>query len=335
MLQAFFFKACRKTAKKRAVIAGRHFINTCWYPVNLKNNNNIFVVNSILMYSFNLFFSLAVTVFGAKSPEGNSAAPDPVAFSPSEKIISHRLGDRNISIKVIQYGESMNTCCINVHDDEVTAVQAARSILEKRGGILIKIENNTKRNISFPFKGSVYTFDPNRIFSRKGIMLTLKTKGKINPLAIHEVEKFAAELLKQIPDSISCLIALHNNTNNDFSVRTYLPGGPRQNDASQVYADEWQDIDDIALTTDQDIYSKMASFGYNSILQDNVNVFRDGSLSVYYGEQNRRYINIETQHGKTVQYREMLKKLLSILDDEKKMVASQAATDMEQTTSLR
>ena len=28
----------------------------------------------------------------------------------------------------------------------------------------------------------------------------------------------------------------------------------------------------------------MASFGYNSILQDNDNVFRDGSLSVYYGE---------------------------------------------------
>lgn len=287
------------------------------------------------MYSFNLIFSLAVTVFGSKNPEKTPAVPNPATFAPTEKIITHRLGNRNISIKVIQYGESMNTCCINVHDDEVTAVQAARSILEKRGGVLIKIENNARRNISFPFKGLVYTFDPNRIFSRKGIMLTLKTKGKINPLAINEVEKFAAELLKQIPDSISCLIALHNNTNNDFSVKTYLPGGPRQNDASQVYADEWQDIDDIALTTDQDIYSKMASFGYNSILQDNVNVFRDGSLSVYYGEQNRRYINIETQHGKTGQYREMLKKLLTILDDEKKSVAGLPVIDMDQTVSLK
>lgn len=287
------------------------------------------------MYSFNLFFSLAVTVFGSKNPESNAPTSNPAAFSPSEKTITHRLGDRNISIKVIQYGESMNTCCINVHDDESTAVEAAKSILEKRGGVLIKIENNAKRNISFPFKGLVYTFDPNRIFSRRGILLTLKTKGKINLLAINEVEKFAAELLKQIPDSISCLIALHNNTNGDFSVRTYLPGGPRQYDASQVYADEWQDIDDIALTTDQDIYSKMASFGYNSILQDNVNVFRDGSLSVYYGEQNRRYINIETQHGKTGQYREMLKKLLSILDDEKKMVASLPVADTDQTASLR
>lgn len=282
------------------------------------------------MYGFNLIISLAVTVFGSKNPEKN-----PITFSPTEKTITHRLGNRNISIKVIQYGESVSTCCINVHDDEITAVEAARSILEKSGGVLIKIENNAKRNISFPFKGSVYTFDPNRIFSRKGIMLTLKTKGKINPLAINEVEKFAAELLKQIPDTISCLIALHNNTNGDFSVRTYLPGGPRQNDASQVYADEWQDIDDIALTTDHDIYTKMASFGYNSILQDNVNVFRDGSLSVYYGEQNRRYINIETQHGKTVQYREMLKKLLTILDDEKKSVAGSPVIDADQTASVK
>jgi hypothetical protein len=287
------------------------------------------------MYGFNLIFSLAVTVFGSKNPEKKPVVSNPATFSPTEKIITHRLGDRNISIKIIQYGESVNTCCINVHDDEATAVEAARSILEKRGGVLIKIENNAKRNISFPFKGSVYTFDPNRIFSRKGIMLTLKTKGKINPLAINEVEKFAAELLKQIPDTISCLIALHNNTNGDFSVRTYLPGGPRQNDASQVYADEWQDIDDIALTTDQDIYTKMAAFGYNSILQDNVNVFRDGSLSVYYGEQNRRYINIETQHGKTVQYREMLKKLLTILDDEKKSVAGSPVIDKDQTVSLK
>lgn len=62
----------------------------------------------------------------------------------------------------------------------------------------------------------------------------------------------------------------------------------------------------------------MASFGYNSILQDNDNVFRDGSLSVYYGELNKRYVNIETQHGKNNLYQEMLAKLLSVLDNERR-----------------
>lgn len=281
------------------------------------------------IYGLYLFLSLTTPVFGIKNPEINYVEVNPKAFTPSEKIIYHKLGDKIISFKVSQYGQFINTCCINLHDDEITAVNAARSVLEDRGGVLIKIENKGKRNISFPFKGMVYTFDPNRIFSRSGIMHTLKANGKINPLAVIEVEKFAANLLQLIPDSISCLIALHNNTDGDFSVKTYLPGGMRQNDASLVYADEWQDIDDIALTTDQVIYNKMASLGYNSILQNNEKVFKDGSLSVYYGEQNRRYINIETQHGKTVQYKEMLRKLLFILDEEKNSLARLVAIDTD------
>jgi len=277
------------------------------------------------MFGLHLIFFLTTTAFGIKTPEKNYVGVKPTAFTPSEKTILHKLGDKMISFKVSQYGELTNTCCINLHDDEMTAVNAARSVLQDRGGVLIKIENNGKRNISFRFKGMVYTFDPNRIFSRTGIMHTLKANGKINPLAIIEVDNFATHLLQLIPDSVSCLIALHNNSDGDFSVKTYLPGGMRHNDASQVYADEWQDIDDIALTTDQLIYDKMAASGYNSILQDNIKVFRDGSLSVYYGEQNRRYINIETQHGRTKQYIEMMKKLLYILDDEKKSMASLSA----------
>ncbi len=269
-----------------------------------------------------LLVSLTTTIFGINNPESIYHATNTAAFIPSEKTIIHKLGDRTISLKVFQYGQSVSTCCINLHDDEVTAVKAARLVLEQTGGILIKIENNAQRIISFPFKGAVYSFDPNRIFSRTGIELTLKTKGKKNPLAVIEVEKFAAQLLQLVPDSISCVIALHNNTDGDFSVKSYLPGGKRQNDASQVYADNWQDIDDITLTTDETIYNKMSALGYNSILQDNIKVYKDGSLSVYYGEQNRRYINIETQHGKTIQYKEMLGKLLYFLEDEKKPLAS-------------
>ncbi|HNJ95812.1 MAG TPA: hypothetical protein PLS65_13625 [Ferruginibacter sp.] len=270
------------------------------------------------MQGFHLLLSLTATVMGLSGL--NQPGPDntPAKFSPSEKVMTHRLGERTIAVKLIQYGDIVNTCCINVHDNERTAVEAAKTVLQNEGGILIKIENNAQRFISFPFKGQVYTFDPNRIFSRAGILLTLKTKGRINPGAISEVEKFADQLLKLIPDSINCVIALHNNYDGDFSVKTYLPGGKRQKDAKLVYADEWQDIDDIALTTDHSLYDKMASFGYNSILQDNDNVFRDGSLSVYYGELNKRYVNIETQHGKNNLYQEMLAKLLSVLDEERR-----------------
>jgi hypothetical protein len=279
------------------------------------------------MSALGILLSFTAAVCGIKNSENIYRSVNPASFIPAEKIIFQKLGDRTISIKVAQYGQSVNTCCINLHDDEVTAVQAARIVLAQTGGILIKIENKSQRIISFPFKGIIYSFDPNRIFSRAGIGFTLKAKGKINPLAIIEVEKFAAQLLKLIPDSSSCIIALHNNTDGDFSVKSYQPGGNRQNDARLVYEDSWQDVDDIALTTDEILFNKMSALSYNSILQDNLKVNKDGSLSVYYGEQNRRYINIETQFGKTVQYKEMLRKLLYFLDEEKRPATSQAAVE--------
>ncbi|MEI9957887.1 MAG: hypothetical protein WDM90_16665 [Ferruginibacter sp.] len=202
-------------------------------------------------------------------------------------------------------------------------------VLQERGGLLVKIENNAQRMVSFPFKGVTYTFDPNRIFSAAGITVTLKAKGKKDPLAAIEVEKFAAHLLQLIPDTASCIIALHNNADNDFSIKTYMPGGSRQHDAKLVFENYWQDVDDIALTTDEVIYNAMSGFGYNSILQDNVNVNKDGSLSVYYGELNKRYINIETQFGKTKQYQEMLSKLMFVLDDEKKPVVMPPNADID------
>ena len=131
-----------------------------------------------------------------------------------------------------------------------------------------------------------------------------------------EVEKFAQRILQLIPDSSSCIIALHNNTEEAYSVRTYLPGSSRELDAKAVYADSLQDVDDIAFTTDSLLFQKMAENGYNSIWQDNKKAKRDGSLSIYCGERSRRYINIETQHGKVQQYIEMLGKLLAILAKE-------------------
>ena len=80
-----------------------------------------------------------------------------------------------------------------------------------------------------------------------------------------------------------------------------------------MYVSDQQDVDDIAFTTDKGLFEKMSALGYNSIWQDNEKVKQDGSLSVYCGEKNRKYINIETQHGRMVQYQEMLAKLIDFL----------------------
>jgi len=253
----------------------------------------------------------------AQPGESNFAVSKPI-FIPAEKTIFYKMGERTIPIKVLQYGNVKDIICINLHANEETSVQAASSILEENGGTLIRIENNQQRVIYFRLRGVKYGFDPNRIFSKIGIEQTLRDNGRISPYAITEVEKFAQRLLQLIPDNTSCVIALHNNTEEAYSVRSYLPGNDRQYDAKAVYADRLQDVDDIILTTDSLLYQKMADNGYNSIWQDNDKAKKDGSLSIYCGERNKRYINIETQHGKVEQYMKMFEKLLAILAREKK-----------------
>lgn len=258
---------------------------------------------------------------------GNVNLVSNALFIPSEKTILYKLGDRTISITVSLYGTSKEIICISLHDNEYTSVEAARSVLAEKGGMLIKIDNNRKRIIRFRLRGKYYAFDPNGIFSRSGIKKTLKENSSVTEYAIKEVEKFAQRLLNLVPGETRCVIALHNNTQSGYSVKSYLTGANRQKEAKEVSQNPDQDEDDLFLTTDSSIYNKMAESGFNSVLQDNKNATKDGSLSVYYGELNKRYVNIETQHGRINQYIAMMEKLLDLLSLEKESREVQSNQD--------
>lgn len=261
-----------------------------------------------------LIISLLLSAFTAfAQPDNNALREELAKYNPTEKTIFYKLGDKTIIIRVLQYGEVKNIVCINLHSNETTSVQAAMSVLASKGGTLIKIENDNQRVINFGFRGIRYEFDPNRIFSRTGIEEALSEIGQINTAAIDEIEKFGQRILMLIPENTSCIIALHNNTDEAYSIKSYMAYGERQSDAKAVYVDCSQDEDDLALTTDSRLYQIMADNNYNSIWQDNRKARRDGSLSIYCGERKHRYINIETQHGKVEQYQQMLVKLLDAI----------------------
>lgn len=261
---------------------------------------------------------LVVTLASRAQPgEGTTDASTPF-FVPTESQALYNMAGKTIPIKIMQYGERSDLICINLHSNEDASVKAAMAVLEKYGGTLIRIENNRQRVIRFKLKGVSYAFDPNRMFSAAGIEQTLRENSRVNKAAAEEIEKFAANILAMLPDTAACVVALHNNTEEAYSIRTYLEGGQRQSDAKAVYANETQDVDDIILTTDSLLFQQMVDQGYNAIWQDNTNAKKDGSLSIYFGEAGRRYINIETQHGKVEQYAEMLEKLIAILDEENK-----------------
>lgn len=248
----------------------------------------------------------------------DSTAPVVVKkLSPAIQNLQLNVGPKKVPVTIYKYGDVNDVVCFNMHDNEFTSVEAAKQVLSERGGMIIKIENGKQRFINFKLNNKRFTFDANRIFSKEGIEQTLRDRGHYSPAAAAEIESFAKKLLSLIPDTTSCIVALHNNFNADFSIKSYIPGGSLEKNAIAVYEDSLQDADDIALTTDSILFKKMADFGYNSILQDNINVKRDGSLSVYYGEKGKLYINIETEHGRVQQYVEMLTKLFDILAVEK------------------
>jgi hypothetical protein len=284
----------------------------------------------LTLVSFSVF-----AVPAAAQPYNKEIPGNPARYIAAEKTIFYKLGDQTLPIRIFQYGDQKNIVCINLHDNEGTSVEAARSVLETKGGTLIKIENNRERVVHFKLRGILYGFDPNGIFSRVGIEKTLKENSGTNPVAIGEIEKFATRLLQLIPRNPSCIIALHNNTDGEYSVTTYLGGNERQHDARAVYLSRKQDVDDIFFTTDSLLYKKMADWGYNSIWQDNVHVLRDGSLSVYCGEKGKRYVNIETEHGKYDQYVEMLTRLLTTLTEENKNVSKASKQSSQSIKNLR
>ncbi|MEO8406420.1 MAG: hypothetical protein ABI480_17550 [Chitinophagaceae bacterium] len=225
---------------------------------------------------------------------------------PSVKTIYYQLGDNKIQIKVYQYGESKDLFFINLHDDETTAVNGARKVLESSGGMLVRIENMRQRNMRFKMNGNYFNFDPNRIFSRVGIIQTLKNFGPITTRAIEELGKFAERITELLPPAPTCIIALHNNSNGKFAITSYQPGQERERDAARILLKRSQDPDDLFLTTDSSFFAFLTTQKYNAVFQNNTTAYKDGSLSVYCGERNMRYLNCETEHGKLKQYGEMI-----------------------------
>ena len=209
----------------------------------------------------------------------------------------YKMGNRNIGIVSYKYNNNPGIVMMSLHDDEATAIETSKQVLRKTGGYLIKINNDSARFISFKLNGVTYRFDPNRIFTQTGIISSLKQQGHYSAGAATVVKNFAKFILSKIPAGTPTLIALHNNHIGDYSIYTYAYGGLVK-DRREIYIDSIHVADNFFITTDEIIYNKIRSFGYNVALQDNRAAKDDGSLSIYYGKKNKSYVNVETLHGK-------------------------------------
>ncbi len=228
-----------------------------------------------------------------------------------EEVFQYKLGDKTVKIVISKTSKRLSKFVyFNMHDNENTAVEAAKEIIKKFGGTIIELQNNGKRLINFSLKNKQFAFDPNRIFTKLGIEKTLKRNSEYTTEAEKETNKFAAKL-KNILKNYRLIVAVHNNTDENYSIKSYKTGEEFGSDAKLININSETDVDDFFFVTENSFFKFLKEKNQNVALQDNVNVNDDGSLSVYCGRHKIPYINVESEHG---HLREQMK-MLEILQD--------------------
>lgn len=235
-------------------------------------------------------------------------------YIPKETRHYFNWGNKSTAIVTSQYGRRKDIVMINLHNDETTSVEAAKIILAETGGLLIQIENEGERLISFQNAGREIQFDPNRIFTSTGLRVNLeKLNKKASKGATNTVKRFARFILKRVPQTPKTVIAIHNNDDGGYSIASYRRGADHGRDALKLHSNPELDPDNFFLVTGRNLFLKLKNAGYNIVLQNNKRAKDDGSLSIVYGKRKKNYVNVEAEHDKLDDQVSMLRKLVAVL----------------------
>ncbi len=230
------------------------------------------------------------------------------------------IGSSTITYQNTCFGKNdSDVVFINVHENENTSVKAAKVVLGSAKRYCVnQLQFRNMRFITFMHKGKSFTIDPNRIYTAKGALATLKKNShgyadEIFLAAQKLVTTLGENYTSQFVDDKKLVVALHNNTNGEpLSIISYKSGS-EANNAVAVNMNLQQDPDDFFFTTDLSVFNFLKQKGFNVALQDNEKVIDDGSLSVYAGKKKIPYINIEAQVGHIAEQKKMIEAVLEYL----------------------
>ncbi|HEX9953512.1 MAG TPA: hypothetical protein VGB53_17240 [Rubricoccaceae bacterium] len=227
----------------------------------------------------------------------------------SVQTVALRIGETPVEVRITERA-CAGACwsAVNVHDDENTAVEAAVAVIAQRGGRLVELRHAGTRNLAFTVGGEAFTVDPNRIFTDAGRARTLANLSRDTPAARAAVAAFAAALL-EVVGTPEVVVALHNNTEDNYSATSYAPGGSDAAEAEAVALAPGVDTDDFVFVTTRPLFDAVAADAVTAILQNNATPTDDGSLSVWAAQNGRPYLNIEAQHGHRAENVQMIEAL--------------------------
>lgn len=206
----------------------------------------------------------------------------------------------NTAVKVIKYSHGHGKNFVHVHQNEKTAKRAALTYIKRHGGSLLTLVHSGERHIRFVLRHQRYEFDPNRIFSDKGIKTTLRSESHYSPAAAIEVKQLAKTILRLLPKGK--IIAVHNNR--DYSMANYFPGHEMAADVRAIQQRHAQTYRNFYLVTQKRSFVRLQRLRQNVVWQAH-DVRDDGSLSVYLA--SRDYVNVEAAYSAYLEQLRMLR----------------------------
>jgi hypothetical protein len=155
----------------------------------------------------------------------------------------------------------------------------------------------------------------------------LRLRLPLPPLYFNARDTFVFDLVRAFADTLLAImqidkqdlvIALHNNSNNGFSLSSYLVDNIYEGEAHATYRGMHPDPDEFYFVTERRLFEALQPNPYHIVLQDNYGMTDDGSLSVYCGRRGIHYVNVEAQHKHEKEQKEMLEILVDKLGEKMK-----------------
>jgi len=217
-----------------------------------------------------------------------------------------------------------HTYCLAIpHENEQTGFEVAIEFIARHGGTIVRVEQNGRRNVDFGNAGRKSAADPNRIATRAGVRRTLAMlnadlgEGPIPAELFDRVAGFGQRFVAAIDSCLAradyrAVIAPHNNRDAtldaDYGILSYGRPGAAAGDADKTVTGnpaihESQDTDDFFVVTDRRDFDRLRADWNAALLSRDAT--DDGSLAIYY--LDKRYINVEAQHGAHARQAAMLR----------------------------
>jgi hypothetical protein len=254
-----------------------------------------------------LLLLLASTISSSQNPDSFFI---PVPGSTGERSF-FRLGDNVLTITKLTKPRERNFVLVSLHNNEVSAIDAARDFVNKNGGQLICLENDENHNIDFEFLNSRYSIDPARIFTQKGRTNILKNGPYKNALSV-EVQKFADYVSEIIPHN-KHVVGIHSYDEGEVTINNYRNLKSARKTKS-LHHNPGINENNFFITADTRVFNELKERNQNVVLQNQAVTNDDGSLGIMIAKNRRIYVDVVAGSNQGEEQKNMIGILSEILE---------------------